>query len=229
MNDLRQLLYNEQRKNKQVNWVRFLRSNLAAFMQAPVKQREDFIREFIQDIDCFSLMAQKCEVSNDFVRQFLDLWKDNDLFYSIKPQNYNEFVSYIQRDWAGMSFFVTGDMDQKIIERFKQCIDWKYCLQNRHFSGEFIQRNIDYFKWLNKHQKLQLWKTLSYFQPNLTDSFIQKYQKKLDWPLMSSNQNFSETIMLKFMDKIDWTSVLENKNTYLSFSVERKLREKEIL
>lgn len=229
MNELKQLLYNEERKGRSINWISFVRSNAKVFTQVPLKDREDFIREFIQDIDCFSIIVQKCEVSNDFVREFLDKWIDNDLFYSIKPKNYKEFLFNIQRDWAGMSFFVTNDMDQKIIERFKENIDWKYCLEQRHFSGEFIERNIDYFKWLNKHTKLQLWKTLSFFQPNLTNKFIQKYEKKLDWALMSSNQNLSQYIMLKFMDKISWTEVLLNKQTIIPFSVQRELKKRNII
>ena len=231
MDELKELLYCQfERVGKPVNWVRFFRSNLAAIKQVTVKEREDFIREFIQEIDCFSLAADICDVSVDFVREMLHQWDDNDLFYSLSPKNYLQFAPNAKRNWGGMSYFAAADMDERLIKRYKENIDWKYCLQNRHFSGDFIDRNIDFFMWIDKNNNnFQLWNTISFYQPNLSDQFIDRFADQLDWELMSANQDLSEYIMLKYFNRINWEAVLSNKNIYLSYTVERKLREKGIL
>lgn len=231
MNDLKELLYCQfERVGKPINWIRFFRSNLAAINQATVNEREDFIREFIQEIDCFSIAAQVCGVSVDFVRQMLYKWDDNDLFYALDPDHYFQFAPNAKRNWGGMNCFAAADMDQKLVERYKELLDWKYVLQNRHFSGDFIDRNIDYFMWIDKtFSNFQLWNTISFYQPNLSDQFIDRFADQLDWELMSANQNLSEYVMLKYFNRINWEAVLSNKNIYLPYTVERKLREKGIL
>ena len=231
MNDLKELLYCQfERKGKPVNWVRFFRSNLAAINQATVKEREDFIREFIQEIDCFSIATQVCGVSVDFVRQMLYKWDDNDLFYALDPDHYFQFAPNAKRNWGGMTYFAAADMDEELVERYKELLDWKYVLQNRHFSDNFIDRNIDFFMWIDKNNSnFQLWNTISFYQPNLSNEFIDRFADQLDWELMSANQDLSETIMLKYFNRINWEAALSNKNIYLSYTVERKLREEGIL
>lgn len=229
MNDLRQLLYEtEERKGTGINWIRFFRSNNAAIKQAPLQERETFLRQFKEEIDIgFSYASQLCEVSNDFVRENINEYLDNDIYYSINPIHSTEFIDRI-KDWERMYPFLTH-FDQKTLQRFRNEFEWKELLEEKQFSIQFIERNLDYFLWLNKKdKKLNIWKTLSYFQ-NLSDEFIEKYEKKLDWELMSSGQCFRQKIMLKYMDKINWTYVLENKEVIIPFSVERELRKRELI
>ena len=90
MEDLKQLLYYQfERNGKPINWIGFFRSNMTVIQQASLKEREDFIREFIDEIDCFSIAAQTCRISIDFVRQTLYKWDDNDLFYALDSKIYN--------------------------------------------------------------------------------------------------------------------------------------------
>lgn len=213
-----------------INWTRFFRSNIATIKQITLEQRQDFIRQYIDYIDCFSYAAQVCEVSTNFVRQFLDHWDDNDLFYSIEPKCYPQFFNKVKRSWGGMNVFF-GDMLEEDLQLHKEVInDWSYVLQNRHFTGDFIDRNIEFLLTKAKDEGMNdFWKVISFFQPNLSLHFIDKYEEFLDWELMSSNQNFSEETMLKYMDKIYWSSVLENKNIIIPFPIEKKLREMNII
>lgn len=225
MNDLKQLLENTDLDK--VNWVNFFRYHSAVFKQASLQEREDFIRQYQEQLGFqLSFAAQVCQVSIDFVRQHIDFWVDNDLFYSIKTDHAEEFIDRVQ-DWERMFPFLLN-FDQKFLERYRQNIDWKDLLEEKQFSDQFLNRNLDYFLWLNKKDKgLCIWKTLSYFQ-HLSDDFIQKYKNKLDWGLMSASQPFSENIMLKYMDKIDWEETVQNKELIITYPVERELKHRDI-
>lgn len=225
MNELRRLISD---KLKGLDWVRFFRSNNATIKASTVKERETFLREFKQEIDYgFSYASQICQVSIDFVRQNFDRYLDNDIYYSINSIHALEFVDRIL-DWQRMFPFI-ANFDEDILERFRNEVNWKELLTHKQFTAQFINRNLDYFIWLNKqYRSLSLWKTLSYYQ-NLNDQFIEKYEKKLDWELMSASQPFSEHIMLKYIDKINWEEAIQNKDLYLTWPVEKELREKGIL
>lgn len=230
INQLKHLLYKVD-YNK-INWTRFFRSNMAAIKQATLEQREEFLRQYIDQIDCFSYAAQICQVSLDFVRQNIDRWYDNDLFYSVNPENYQQFLDKVKRSWAGMFVFAAGDMEQELLYRYANEMDWPYILNNRHLSGQLIDRLIEYLIAISQHYNgfnKEFWQTLSFYQPNLTEQFIDKYEQFLDWGLMSSNQNFNEHMLLKYIDKIDWTLMIQNKNLYLTWPVEKKLRDRGIL
>ena len=168
-----------------------------------------------------------CQVSVDFVREHLDYYLDNDIYYSIDSLDAAEFLDRIQ-SWNRMFPFLKH-FDEKLIWRFKEEMDWKELLEDKLFHPQFFDEHIDYFIWLNKqNKKLSIWKTLSYYQ-HLSDNFIDTYAKKLDWELMSSAQPFSEYIMLKYMDKINWESALMNKKLCIGYNVERELRKRELI
>lgn len=226
MNELRFLLKDE--NLNQINWIRFFNANSALIKSCSLKEKEQFLRQYIEEIGAsFTFATENCNISLDFLRQWFDEFLNSDRCYVIHKLYVKEFIDRVQ-DWTKMVPILVN-LDQKLLERYREEIDWGTLLEQKQFSIQFINRNLSYFLWLNKKdRKLRIWNTLSYFQ-QLDDDFIEKYKNKLDWELMSVNQQFSEKIMFKYMNIIRWNAVLDNKNIIIPYSIEKELREKNIL
>ena len=228
MNQIKFLLNRQLTDLQKVNWISFFRYNATLFDKISQKEKEDFVRQYIDFIDIsFSFAAQVCKVSKNFIRQFANKWNDNDLFYSVEPKDAPQF-SYKCKDWLRMEVFL-GDFDQQFLDRYKEEILWTELLQQKEFSIQFLEKNVDYFTVLDRENpNWQLWRSISYYQ-NLTDQFIQKYEDYLDWEMISCSQALSENIMLKYMDKLEWGVVQQNAKTYITYPVQRELKKRGLM
>ena len=75
-------------------------------------------------------------------------------------------------------------------------------LELQHLNIEQIE------KYINNNINIK-WDLLQEYQ-NLTSSFIEKYEDKLDWDLISENQFMELNFLLKNLKKINWSLIAKN-------------------
>lgn len=86
--------------------------------------------------------------------------------------------------------------------------------EKQKVSETFILKHHKVFK-----QFSSLWQIISHYQ-NLSESFIIKYRRKLDWFYISRFQNLSETFILKYHKFIDFAGLKGNETiNFNKFSV----------
>ena len=99
-------------------------------------------------------------------------------------------------------------LSEKIIDElinldiFSNSNDIENLLELQHLNIEQIEQYIDYGNNIK-------WDLLQEYQ-NLTSSFIEKYEDKLDWDLISENQFMELNFLLKNLKKINWSLVAKN-------------------
>jgi len=54
--------------------------------------------------------------------------------------------------------------------------------------------------------KYRTWEDLS-CNGHLSEAFVEKFQNKVNWALISRHQKLSESFIEKFQDKVDWFDI----------------------
>jgi hypothetical protein len=80
-------------------------------------------------------------------------------------------------------------------------------LENKRYTEKVLEEHIDAF---NQND----WNNISEHQ-ELSESFIEKYEDKVNWYYISMSQTLSETFIEKHADKISWFLISQ----YQKFSI----------
>jgi hypothetical protein len=173
------------------------------------------------------------EESNDWN----DIWIN--LSSSKKIEWSQELIKELENkwNWKILSSNTNIKWSINLIEEFKNKVDWEilsgykknreYYLTNNYvikqsFSLEILENFEDYWNWrtlscygdyynLMKIDKFNDY--LSPFKPILwTEDLIKRFEKKIDWYLLSRNPNiiWSEELIEKHLNKWDWGGLCEN-------------------
>jgi hypothetical protein len=177
-------LENVNESNEINNFLKFLQSN------------ETYANQFIIN------MLKKNYENEDYwaeilsVMLFSDKKVENFVLDNFSLFNHTFLIKY------GLS------LSEKIIDElinldiFSNSNDIDNLLELQHLNIEQIEKYIDYSNNIK-------WDLLQEYQ-NLTSSFIEKYEDKLDWDLISENQFMELNFLLKNLKKINWSLVAKN-------------------
>ena len=121
----------------------------------------------------------------------------------------------------GLSYFGNKKIFENIMIKLAKYVKEKYI--DRKSVERFFEKSIE-----NTFVKTKLnWESLSK-NPNLSESFFDKYIDKVIWSSLCLNTNISENFFEKYIDKVDWNRLCQNNNIsekffekYISTSRER--------
>lgn len=87
------------------------------------------------------------------------------------------------------------------------------------FGGIIMENNLSEEEII----KYNDWDRISNYQ-YLTESFIRKYQDKINWEFISKYQKLSEDLIIEFKNKVDWFYIARNQNlseTFIRNNIEK--------
>ena len=92
-----------------------------------------------------------------------------------------------------------------IIEKISEKID---SINLYNFSEVFpFLKTTDYYNdYYNNIDKAD-WKEISKQKHTLSENFIRKFKKKVNWEYISEHQELSEDFIKKFKHKVDWNNI----------------------
>lgn len=152
---------------------------------------ESFVREISGYLDQY-YMVQNDHININFLRQFRDRLKNQDLTNYLK-QNKNK--------------------DIKIYQEFKDKIDWLYVSKIPYrFSFDFLQKYKDkiYWFWLSN------WYNLT---QEFIDKFA---NQDLDWQYITNAMDLTEQFIEKYHDKLNMYEIIYNKQFKFSNEFKKK-------
>lgn len=152
---------------------------------------ETFIDKYKDKIDWFTVSVFQ-KLSETFIEKFQDrvLWHWISLMQDISENFIEKFQNKVKWTWIVFSKKLSPSFSQKFNEKIKQGI---YSKKNILFLRDKIKRKI-------------IWKNISCIQ-NLSESFIESFQDKLDWTNISTFSTLSKSFIEKFNHRIDWQSI----------------------
>ena len=129
------------------------------------------------------------------------------------------------------------ELSEKFIRKYEKFIDWstlsnnhntlsidlieKY--QNRIFDGLWRQENLSE-EFIERNLRRVNWEEISQYV-KLSESFMKKYKDQLDWTSLTQYKVLSEDFMREMRDYIDWTVVSANQRN-LSINFVREFYDK---
>ena len=124
-------------------------------------------------------------------------------------------------------FFKNEKLDEEILEKYVGYFDPLYQFEKivlekspEKWWIEFVENELDIqYLWtcissnqklsesfIDRHSKEVDWYFISIYQ-KLSEEFIEKHSKKVNWNMISQYQKLSEEFIEKYSDKICWESV----------------------
>lgn len=191
------------KKVKNVNWGTIKTNNLSNKIIIKNKKninwalnREDLSKRKWDDVE--------------FIEEFADhfIWKELPVSH-LTPTFINKHKDQI--NWDDLSCEIRSE---RFINIFKDYINWQN-LPNKKYSDEFILEHKNKIYWPNalvEHLKEETlvecakckdfpWDKVS--RINLSEQFMEKYQKKLNWKTIARNKHLSKSFRKKFSQQID--------------------------
>ena len=118
--------------------------------------------------------------------------------------NEKEAVEFLKNNLKGEAveeFFRTEKLSESFLEKYVGYFDEFYQFENT-VLGEMPENWwIDFIE--NEADIKKLWSFISEYQ-KLSESFIEKYSKKLSWYSISAHQKLSESFIERHADEVDW-------------------------
>jgi len=122
-------------------------------------------------------------------------------------------------------------LSEPFIERHRDKVDWDYIPIHQVLSEPFIERNIGRLELggagivadSETNPGSGCWSTISGAQ-FLSESFIEKYSDKIDWPKVSKCQKLSESFITKYTDKVSWYFISGHQELSEDFLIKHQHR-----
>lgn len=128
-------------------------------------------------------------------------------------QYFNSLYNYNKDKWCEILINNEHQIQEDLLEKYKENIDWFIACAYQTFSEDFII----------KHKKYIDWRPVI-LQQKLTSNIIEAYKKNIDWIILSSSPLLTEDLIFKYEDKIVWNCVtLENPSDKLLQKYKDKL------
>lgn len=140
---------------------------LNALTYKEVTFTESFLREFGNDVH-WCAMCEEQKVDIDFIREHkdtIDFW-----------------------NWVSENILLTP----KLIEEFKDYLNWRLISGRKDLTEEFIRKHID---------RIVLFEV--YGNANLSEQFFRDYYHKINWANAIVARKFSEEFLLEFRKEIE--------------------------
>lgn len=147
---------------------------------------EQFLREFDNQISWRSVIEEQT-LTIDFIREYKDSSDDN--------------------FWYWVSEYV--ELTEKLIDEFRDYLDWTVISHSQTLSEDFIKKYIDYVDWnvISAKQKI-------------SEDFARKYKDYLNWEYVIRQNKFSESFLLEVRDYIDEKKAWEQLSLWQELSDE---------
>lgn len=126
--------------------------------------------------------------------------------------------SILELYWNDLDWGIVSSskfMTEELIEQYKKKIKWNY-IKLENPSDNFLNLYGDKINWSNitfkdlkkysKYEKYVDWTMVSYHE-QLPEDFIRKHKEQLDWNFISSNQHLSDEFVEEFKDKLNMRSI----------------------
>lgn len=193
-----------EKKGHTVNWETIKVDNLS----------DEFIEEWISVIN-WKLNRENIS-KREWSREFIESNADS-LLWEVLPITHIKDAKFIYKyrdriDWESLT---PGLKNEKFIRVFKQYIRW-HLLTVQSYTDEFIIEFADQLYWPNitldqlkeetldtcsaKLTEYRIWSRVS--RLNLSDDFIIKYNKQLDWSVLAKKKSLSKKIRKQFGELI---------------------------
>jgi hypothetical protein len=179
----------------------------------------------------------------NFIKQFINEFDFDDKInynYTLKftDEFFCEFINYI--NFSFIKYHVDESFIRRNIEIFRSKksntpkqyeLCWEYIFELTSISEQFIE---DFYEYFNKEEYIiydidyTIWHNIS-TNLSLSESFMHKYQDKLNWVKLTENQIMSEYFIRQHKDKIYWPAIFNYKglnNRKLSKSFKLEFKEK---
>lgn len=179
------------------------------------KLSESFIREF-KDRFNISYIVYYQKVSKDFIREIMEdnnviFWRNLCSSQNIGSEYFNEFRFKLH--WTNILSDRTHSISpEEVEEHFYDILDFTTCQDAREWELATLSRYPNLTQqFINKHSKWLDWNFISCYQ-DLSEDFIERNQDKVNWDMISSSQKLSKKFIMKYKDKLDWFRLTKNLN-----------------
>ncbi len=143
--------------------------------------------------------------------------KDCEIFWGNLVKNYQLPVEIIEDNFKYLDKFISYsefNLDEDIIEKIILSDCWNTLNQILILKYQNVSENI-----LEKYLYKFDFNLISAFKNNISKPFLLKYDKNLNWSLISLKQNICDSIITSNIDNINWYLIGCNNNFKLDFVI----------
>lgn len=161
-------------------------------------------------------ILKEIQLSEEFIEKYYTYLVANSTYNLYGTQNLSiEFLDkyYTLVNWDALS--MNPYLNEEMMKKFADKLNWEFVLTKQKLSEEFLDNfvvNLDLCS-LRFYDKIKReWSLICYHQ-NLSEEFIRKHYKDIDWVAISVSQNLSKEFMIEFGNKLSCNDlIIHQKN-----------------
>lgn len=191
---------------------------------------ESFILKHKSRIRNWSKIGLHQKLSEFFIMLYGDLIGWDIIIQNQTLTGYFIYKNIFRFKWADICRYQV--LSESFMRVHADKLHWQNVLVYQNVSTSFLEDHISYLNAVNREFVLEIegelgpitgtinhWPLVSQFQ-QLSEAFMRKYYKFIDWRRVSAYQTLSVEFMRDFSDRISWLEVTKNQDMTYEFMLE---------
>ena len=156
-------------------------------------------------------ILKEIQLSEEFIEKYYTYLVANGTYYLYGTQNLSiEFLDkyYTLVNWDALS--MNPYLNEEMMKKFADKLNWEFVLTKQKLSEEFLDNFVVNLDLRNLRFDVKIkreWSIICYHQ-NLSEEFIRKHYKDIDWVAISVCQKLSKEFIIEFGNKLSCNDLI---------------------